>query len=41
MREFFFYLDAWKFCLDNDLPLNAIQRKDWKTWIVAFEDELV
>jgi hypothetical protein len=37
MREFFFYLDAWKFCLDNDLSLNFIQRKDWKTWIVYFE----
>lgn len=41
MREFFFYLDAWKFCFDNDLPLNLIQRKDWKTWSVNFDGELV
>lgn len=40
MREFFFYLDAWKFCFDNDLSMDSIQRKDWKTWTVSFEDEL-
>ena len=37
MREFQFYLDAWKFCVDNKIPMNKILKKDFKTWIVEFE----
>jgi hypothetical protein len=37
MREFQFYLDAWKFCVENELPLKNILKKDFKTWIVEFE----
>jgi hypothetical protein len=37
IREFFFYLDAWKFCRDNDLPVSQIIRKNWKVWEVDFE----
>lgn len=38
MREFTFYLDAWKFCVDNMIEADRIHRKDWKTWAVN-EDE--
>ena len=34
MSEFFFYLDAWKYCRDFNIPIEAISRRDWKTWIV-------
>ncbi len=37
MREFQFYLDAWKFCVDNRIKLENIIKKDFKTWIVKFE----
>lgn len=36
MREFNFYLDAWKFCYLNDIPYNLIKRRDWASWIVEF-----
>jgi hypothetical protein len=36
-REFFFYLDAWKFCNDNSIPIENIKRKDWKVWEVSYE----
>ena len=38
MREFHFYLDAWKYCFTNLVEYDRIQRRDWKTWIVN-EDE--
>lgn len=38
MKEFHFYLDAWKFCIENMIEFDRIQRKDWKTWAVN-EDE--
>lgn len=38
MKEFYFYLDAWKYCVDNCVEHDRIQRRDWKTWIVN-EDE--
>lgn len=38
-REFFFYLDAWKFCIENSLPVDNIGRKDWKTWQVSYSDD--
>ena len=34
MREFNFYLEAWKFCYLNNIPLNKIQKKSWSSWIV-------
>jgi len=37
MNEFAYYLDAWKYCRDHDIPLASIQRKDWKTWIVCLD----
>lgn len=37
MREFQFYLDAWKFCVDNKIVLSKIVKKDFKTWIVNVE----
>jgi hypothetical protein len=38
MAEFFFYLDAWKFCVDNSLPIECISRKDWKVWQVEYNN---
>ena len=38
-REFFFYLDAWKFCTQNNLPIANIFRKDWKTWVINYSDD--
>jgi hypothetical protein len=38
MAEFFFYLDAWKFCFDNSLPIENITRKDWKVWQVKYDN---
>lgn len=31
-KEFFFYLDAWQYCSQNNIALSSISRKDWKTW---------
>jgi hypothetical protein len=39
IKEFFFYLDAWKFCIENSLPIESIGRKDWKTWKVNYSDD--
>jgi hypothetical protein len=38
MAEFFFYLDAWKFCVDNSLSLENIKRRDWKIWQVNYDN---
>jgi hypothetical protein len=35
MREFQFYLDAWKFCVENQISLQKIVKKDFKTWIIV------
>lgn len=35
IREFQFYLDAWKYCSDNKIALDKIVKKDFKTWIVV------
>lgn len=32
MKEFFFYLDAWQYCRQHELPQERIVRLDWKTW---------
>lgn len=37
MNEFYFYLDAWKYCVANSVGCDRIERKDWKTWIVKNE----
>ena len=34
MREFEFYLNAWVFCFRNQVPIDRITRKSWKTWEV-------
>jgi|LakMenE18May11ns_1017448.scaffolds.fasta_scaffold9924463_9 hypothetical protein len=34
MREFSFYLEAWKFCHFNNIPVNRIKRKEWDIWMV-------
>lgn len=34
MKRFHFYLDAWKYCMDNKIDLKNISRMDWKTWQV-------
>lgn len=36
MREFNFYLEAWKFCYMNSIPVSKIQKKGWSTWVVEF-----
>jgi hypothetical protein len=41
MKEFFFYLDAWKYCTDHGLPMTNIVRKDWKVWqVIGSEIEM-
>jgi len=34
MREFSYFLEAWKFCIQNKIPTTTIQRKSWKSWTV-------
>lgn len=34
MKEFGFFLEAWRFCLTANIPTSNISRRDWKTWIV-------
>lgn len=36
MREFGFYLDAWKFCYLNSIPITCIRKKEWSIWVVEF-----
>jgi len=38
MKEFFFYLDAWKYCADHNLPIDCIIRKSWKIWEVVCDE---
>jgi len=38
MIEFYYYLDAWKYCVANFLGYDKIMRKDWKTWIVKKDE---
>lgn len=33
--EFAFYLDAWKYCMDNKIKMSKIQKKDFRTWFVT------
>lgn len=33
--EFAFYLEAWKYCKDNGIELNKIQKKDFRTWLIS------
>lgn len=33
--EFPFYLEAWKYCRDNNIKMDKIQKKDFRTWIVS------
>jgi len=41
MREFSFYLDAWKFCYLNKIPLDRIQKRSWGVWIVEYGNKKV
>ena len=34
---FFFYLDAWKYCIDQSIDLDQIRRLNWKTWGVGYD----
>ena len=34
MKEFEFFLEAWRFCEMNNIPKENIIRKNWKIWIV-------
>ena len=34
MKEFLFYLDAWVFCREHNIPIDRIKRRSWKTWEV-------
>jgi hypothetical protein len=36
--EFFFFLDAWQYCYQHNIPQNCIHRKDWKTWTVQIPE---
>lgn len=36
MREFGFFLDAWKFCYLNNIPITCIRKKEWSVWVVEF-----
>lgn len=38
MLEFKFFLDAWKYCRDHDIPLTKIRRQNWETWVVITHD---
>lgn len=41
MREFNFYLEAWKFCYLNKIPVNQIRKKAWSCWTVEFGNKKV
>ncbi len=38
MLEFKFFLDAWKYCRDHNIPLTKIRRQNWETWVVITHD---
>lgn len=40
MRTFDFFLSAWHFCVMYNLPMSAIKRHDWKTWVVEYDGEI-
>lgn len=33
--EFFFYLDAWNYCRQENVSLEKIKRKNWTTWTIV------
>lgn len=41
MREFPYYLEAWKFCYLNNIPLDRIKKKEWSIWVVEFGNKKV
>lgn len=32
LKEFSFYLDAWKYCMDNRIELSNITKKNFRLW---------
>ena len=38
MKEFGFYLEAYRFCVTAGIPTINISRRDWKTWIVKMNE---
>jgi hypothetical protein len=34
-NEFAFYLDAWLYCVKNNIQLDAIRRRNWDIWEVV------
>ncbi len=37
--EFPFYLEAWRYCYQHNLPVTSIYRKDWKVWMVQLPEK--
>lgn len=33
--QFHYYLDAWRWCRENNIPHDKIQRLNAKTWIIS------
>jgi hypothetical protein len=33
-REFDFYLDAWRFCVEHQIDMHHVYRADSRTWIL-------
>ena len=33
-KEFAFYLDAWLYCTEFNIPMEYVSRRDWKTWVL-------
>jgi hypothetical protein len=34
MKEFSFFLEAYRFCMTAGISSESISRRDWKTWTV-------
>lgn len=35
-KDFFFLLDVWAFCRQNNVPFENVKRKDFKTWTLQW-----
>lgn len=36
--EFEYYLDAWHFCNENEIPFDRIVKQSFRVWCVLIED---
>ena len=37
--DFPFFLDAWRYCYQHDIPATLITRKNWKLWTISFPEK--